>query len=37
MKYKYGFITKTDNEIKIKKGLNKDIVKQISNLKKEDK
>ncbi|MDR2828992.1 MAG: Fe-S cluster assembly protein SufB [Mycoplasmataceae bacterium] len=37
MKYKYGFITKTDNEIKIKKGLNRDIVKQISNLKKEDK
>jgi hypothetical protein len=37
MSYKYGFVTKINNEIKIKKGLNKSIIKQISNLKKEDK
>jgi hypothetical protein len=37
MAYKYGFVTKTNEEIKIKKGLNRDIIEQISNLKKENK
>jgi hypothetical protein len=36
MAYKYGFSTDYKNHISIKKGLNADIIRQISTLKKDN-